>query len=1020
MASATRYQELMKPRQRIKHNGFLFVIPDHKFSVPQFRCCGGVHGSPLTKQNCGTSEYDGLDAITGGLDVISCEGSKEVAQTRPSLISTKVPISEARPVIQSVPSTSYNGDNNSLTKRYLTSSSARYSKSFEDLEDYFSDENLEAEILTNDRARKDCVDDFEEDFDDEIVVLPKKQGGKIVESHLFDPAAEFDEDDRKSEDSFFDEEIILQSNPAEKSEASESSTSVGGRHDMHGQFRGFLQDNSAEFEDEQSLLGDFRRDELYKTLKAKFGFNSFRHRQKNAIVSILLNNDAFVLMPTGAGKSLCYQLPAVLSKGVTVVVSPLRSLIEDQRSKMKELDIPCEALTSELSSADQEAIYQRLMSPEPDIKLLYVTPEKISASGRLSSAFSSLHRRGLLARFVIDEAHCVSQWGHDFRPDYTKLKSLRSTYASPKVPIIALTATATPKIVTDTRDHIGIETSKLFISSFVRDNLKYDLLPKASRSVVKVVEKMKQLYPGKSGIIYCLSRKECETVANMLTKAGMSAEVYHAGLNDKTRVNVQHRWLANRVDVICATIAFGMGIDKPDVRFVIHFSLPKSIEGYYQETGRAGRDGLPSYCLMLYSYQDSIRLRRMIEDTQSTSGIRMMHLQNIYQVVSYCENVSVCRRKMLVEHFGEVYDEQTCRTSKTPCDVCEKRKKNPSAFRVFDVSHEAKLILKELQRMQKVTLRYLAELYRGQLVKKTAEKAMSMGHKSLPFFGRGAGMTEQDSLRFLRRLVVEGYIFERLYAIPQQAGVVAYAEVTETGKQFAAGAPAKVYLHIVTCEKRRKNDSVELSNINAVSEAQALKDKYMFKHGDVFAKCLRELTDLMTQMAESTGLPGPYSIVSREGLEQIAALLPRTNSELLKADSMTAIKAGKYGQVIMETLKPFWIQVDEREEDEMRQQLEKLKNGELVLGGFAEMPKPDSGVALSGAITAFRPHFITGRGRGARAKRTASGPKSGSGGRPPKKPRLQARTSSNRGKRGAAALKNPRTLNKMLFPASLL
>ncbi|VDL75889.1 unnamed protein product [Nippostrongylus brasiliensis] len=587
------------------------------------------------------------------------------------------------------------------------------------------------------------------------------------------------------------------------------SSSTRKRHDMHGQFRGFLKDDGDEFEDEVAALGEELRDQLYRTLKDQFGFNSFRHRQKTAITAILLGHDAFVLMPTGAGKSLCYQLPAVLSTGVTVVIA-------------------CEALTSDLSDADQTTIYNRLMCSPPDIKLLYVTPEKISASGRLASVFGSLHKRNFLTRFVIDEAHCVSQWGHDFRPDYTKLQSLRRDYAQPR----------------------------------------------AAKTFASVIARVKQLYPGRAGIVYCLSRNECEKVCTSLLKAGVSAEAYHAGLSDAKRVQVQHRWLRNNISVICATIAFGMGIDKPDVRFVIHYSLPKSIEGYYQETGRAGRDGNPSYCLLLYSYQDCIRLRKMVEadDSQAPASVRSMHLQNIYQVVSYCENVSVCRRKILVEHFGEVYDAQMCLKSSTPCDVCQRLKQNPGAVKLFDVSDEAMLILSAMAKMRNVTLRYLAELFRGQLVKKDATTAERLGHTSLPFYGRGVGMSEQDALRFLRKMV---------------------------------------YLHVTT-DNKRKSIVSDLLARSSVSEAKALKEKHIVKYRDVFSRCLQAMTQLAAEIAEESRLSGPYSVISQEGLEQVAALMPRTNSDLVQVDSMTLSKVERYGARIMAALNPFWKEVDGR------------------------------------------------------------------------------------------------------------
>ncbi|KAJ1371831.1 Bloom syndrome protein [Parelaphostrongylus tenuis] len=870
------------------------------------------------------------------------------------------------------------------------------------------------EILFQDEPSDDCLvldDGFVADKDsfediEYMDTLPPNYAGHM---HHLD-----------SDDSFNDEVM-----PTQRMDSQEE------RHDMHGQFRGFLKDDGDEFEDDVVLLGEALQEEVYRTLKEKFGFNSFRHRQKTAVTAVLLGYDAFVLMPTGAGKSLCYQLPAVLSNGVTVVVSPLKSLIEDQRLKMRELGIPCEALTSDLSQSDQTVIYNRLMCSPPDIKLLYITPEKISASGRLASVFASLHRRHFLSRFVIDEAHCVSQWGHDFRPDYTKLQSLRHDYAEPKVQIVALTATATPKIVADTRDHLGIGDSKLFISSFVRTNLTYEIVLKAAKTFLNVVQKMMQLYPGKAGIVYCLSREECEIVCTSLTKAGLNADVYHAGLPDKARIEVQHRWLRNTINVICATIAFGMGIDKPDVRFVIHYSLPKSIEGYYQETGRAGRDGQPAYCLLLYNYQDAIRLRKMIEsdDCQAPASVRAMHLQNIYQVVSYCENVSVCRRKILVEHFGEVYDAQVCLKSNTPCDVCQRLKRNPEAVKLFDVSEEAVLILTAMTKMRNITLRYLAELFRGQLNKKDAEQATRLGHTSLPFYGRGIGMSEQDALRFMRKMVVEDYIVERLYRTKFES-TVAYAELTNKSRQaIMGGIKPKVYLHVTTDNKRRSIASDLLSR-TAVSEAQALKEKHMVKYGDVFTRCLQSLTQLVTEIAEESSLSGPYAVISRDGLEQVAALLPRTNSDLVQVDSMTFRKVEKYGARIMATLKPFWKEVDDRDEAEMREQLEKLKQQQPA-SPMPSVPSMDQGSSAPPPSIGprFAPRFGSAtsvRGRGAatvgRAKITphvrkkshhgsSQGPSGGTRAkraRPSFKPPTRARG----GKVGRAAP----SLNPMLFP----
>lgn len=812
------------------------------------------------------------------------------------------------------------------------------------------------------------------------------------------------------------------------------------RHDMHGQFRGFLQDDGGQFEDEVSLLGKERSEEVYRVLKNKFGFNQFRHRQKTAITAALLGYDCFILMPTGAGKSLCYQLPAVLSKGVTVVVSPLRSLIEDQKMKMKQLEIACYALTSELSQAEADRIYAMLCETDPKVNLLYVTPEKIAASGKLSNAFASLHRRGLLARFVIDEAHCVSQWGHDFRPDYTKLQSLRRIFMNPTVPIMALTATATPKIVTDTRDHLSIPNSKLFVSSFVRVNLKYDVIPKGPKSLVRVVEKMKELYPGKSGIVYCLSRKDCESVAVALTNQGLSADVYHAGLSDKKRLDVQNNWVNNKVNVICATIAFGMGIDKPDVRFVIHASMPKSIEGYYQETGRAGRDGLNSYCALLYGYNDSIRIRKMFEGDNSTVGVRAMHLTNLLQVVAYCENVSICRRKLLVEHFGEVYDAEACRSSSTPCDVCVQQKRNKGAFKVYDVTDEAKAVLTAVCSMHNVTLKYLADLYRGHLSsKKFADLATRRGHTQSVMYGRGMGMQETDALRFMRKLIIEGFLTERLYSTKYDS-TVAYAEITQKGRDLVNGRTrAKMYLHISDGVKRKSCNGVDFMQFQmaTVSEAQAMKEKYMVKYADLCQKCHKALSNLFSEIASSEGLTSHLPILGLEGVEQIAALMPRTNSDLLQIEGMTARKVEKYGPQIMALLKEFWIEVDSREQIEIRQQLNHMKTNNEIVGGFMEIPDapatdisaaalPNVGTKNTVAVAGrgkYTPRFISAvRSNRGKARKRPVGSSQGSSGSSSrssfryKRGRGGGSTSGSRSKRSVPNTQKNRVPDQRLFP----
>jgi bloom syndrome protein len=412
---------------------------------------------------------------------------------------------------------------------------------------------------------------------------------------------------------------------------------------------------------------------LLDTLKRYFKFESFRENQLEAVNATCAGHDTLILMPTGGGKSICYQLPAIISDGITVVVSPLKSLIADQVQRMRSLNVKTSALSGETSETDAESIIWDLRQESPEHKLLFVTPEKISASGSLMSIFQQLHERHLLARFVIDEAHCVSMWGSDFRPDYRKLNKLREQY--PDVPIMALTATAPPKVRDDILDQLKMDkrVAKVFIQSFNRPNLKFEVRNKTKGCLFDICKLIRANYFNQCGIIYCLSRNDCESTAAGLREQGITSAPYHAGLPDQQRQRVFDAWTKGTFQVVCATIAFGMGIDKSDVRFVIHYSMPKSIEGYYQEAGRAGRDGKFASCILFFSKSDLYRMRSMLSKTGfgRKAEDKTRDNANLQHMIDYVENKSECRRSIMLRYLGEEFNSQQCISYiNTACDNC--------------------------------------------------------------------------------------------------------------------------------------------------------------------------------------------------------------------------------------------------------------------------------------------------------------------------------------------------------------
>ncbi|XP_025963819.2 recQ-like DNA helicase BLM [Dromaius novaehollandiae] len=641
-------------------------------------------------------------------------------------------------------------------------------------------------------------------------------------------------------------------------------------------------------------------EEMMNIFHKKFGLHYFRTNQLEAINAALLSEDCFILMPTGGGKSLCYQLPACVSTGVTIVISPLRSLIIDQVQKLKTLDIAATYLTGDRTDADASKIYMQLSKKDPVIKLLYVTPEKVCASGRLMSALENLYDRKLLSRFVIDEAHCVSQWGHDFRKDYKRLNMLRKKFHS--VPMMALTATANPRVQKDIQNQLEMLKPQVFTMSFNRHNLKYDVLPKKPKKVaMDCLEWIRKHHPYDSGIIYCLSRHECDTTAAILQKEGLAALAYHAGLTDSNRDLVQKKWINQEgCQVICATIAFGMGIDKPDVRYVIHASLPKSIEGYYQESGRAGRDGEMSHCLLFYSYSDVTRLRRLIlMEKDGNAHTRQTHFNNLYSMVHYCENVVDCRRIQLLAYFGETnFNPNFCKDHpEVSCDNCSRKKD----YKSRNVTDEVKSIIRFVQEhcgqmggingkrntgSGRYTLNMMVDIFLG-----TKSAKIQSG-----IFGRGAAYSRHNVERLFRKLVLDKILDEDLY-ITANDQAVAYVILGEKARAVLDGL-LQVEFH-------------ETESASTIRKQRASVTK-MSQREEMVKKCLGELTDTCKTLGKVFDMHY-FNIFSTSTLKKIAETLSSDVEVLLQVDGVTEDKLEKYGAEIIKVMDKYseWRQPDD-------------------------------------------------------------------------------------------------------------
>ncbi len=595
---------------------------------------------------------------------------------------------------------------------------------------------------------------------------------------------------------------------------------------------------------------------LHRKLKEYFGFTSFKGNQEAVILNLLAKRDTFVLMPTGGGKSLCYQLPALMMDGVAIIISPLIALMKNQVDAMRTFSSNpgiAHFLNSSLNKNAVQQVREDVLAGKT--KLLYFAPESLTKEDNIAFL-----RKIKISFYAIDEAHCISEWGHDFRPEYRRIRPIINDIGT--APLITLTATATPKVQMDIQKNLGMTDATVFKSSFNRPNLYYELRPKSDpeRDIIKYIKQN----PGKSGIIYCLSRKKVEELAELLVANGIKALPYHAGMDAQTRADNQDAFLMEGVEVIVATIAFGMGIDKPDVRFVIHYDIPKSLEGYYQETGRAGRDGGEGYCLTFYSYKDIQKLEKFMQGKPVAE--QEIGKLLLLETASYAES-SMCRRKTLLHYFGEEYTEENCGS----CDNCCHPRPQ------VDATRELVTALKALRSIgDKFKIDHLVSMLLG----KTTANIKSYGHQKSEWFGVGKSKSD----RFWNAVIRQGLIMGLIDKNIENYGLIF---ITEAGEKYIE------HPTVVKVAEDRDYDEEEREQESAPSHGGAADET-------LFAM----LKDLRKKVAREHGLP-PFVIFQDPSLEDMSMHYPITIEEMQNISGVGAGKAKKFGEEFIKLIKAY-------------------------------------------------------------------------------------------------------------------